>query len=91
MGSRYHPDLLTPHDANLCEYLARIANTPASIGAARRYLLAGNRRSTRNSEVIFSAGAAPASHHRRLSVAVRDAYSSSSLLIIFVYQMCGYA
>ena len=38
------------------------------------------RSSTRNSEVIFHAGMASASHHRRLSVATRFVYSSSSLL-----------
>ena len=56
--------------------------TPADSGAARRCLLSGNRRSTRNSEIIFNAGAASASHRRQLSVAVRGAYSSSSQFIV---------
>jgi len=56
-------------------------HSPADIGAARRDLLARSGRSTRNSEVIFNAGAALASHHRQLSVPARVVYSSSSQFI----------
>ena len=54
------------------------ARTLACNGAARPSLLPCTRVLTCNSEVIFNAGAALASHPRQLSVAVRDVYSSSS-------------
>src|SRR5258707_10801640 len=61
-------------------------NTLACNGANRHGLLTA-RCSTCNSEVIFNAGAALASHQHQLSVAVRNVYSSSSQLL-FLGLLC---
>ena len=80
--SRYHPDLSLPHDTDLDKCNAALFNamllalSPVTGRPGPVYSPYGVL--TCNSEVIFNAGAALASHPRQLSVAVHDAYSSSS-------------
>ena len=62
------------------------SNTLAYNGPNRHDLLPRQEGSTCNSEVIFNAGTALASHHRQLSVAVRGVYSSSSKLLMCLFQ-----